>query len=288
MPLPLGLATGARQEAAGPGRQPGCGVEEGEKAGHSQGLRGSLVGGRELCEVVCCSKLRRHSANAARDCPRRPSLSKTSKPAPKPLHVSSPSVAPDSTGPDSSVALQPWQQQHHAPWGQTTARVGKTAPRSAPGTPARPKHLPMALFLRALCSCLLRCALSAGARCGAEHASCLFVHSDDKRHTVMDSALDAVGWTPLVRLNRIPAEEGLECEILAKCEFFNAGGSVKDRIGKVSAVHLSCTPGHPLTFSCSPRCTAHGFGSREVRAHQARRYIDRAHLWQHWCVPPLH
>jgi len=48
----------------------------------------------------------------------------------------------------------------------------------------------------------------------------------------MDTALDAVGWTPLVRLNRIPQEEGLECEILAKCEFFNAGGSVKDRIGK--------------------------------------------------------
>ena len=32
-----------------------------------------------------------------------------------------------------------------------------------------------------------------------------------------------------------------QCEVLAKCEFFNAGGSVKDRIGKrmieVRAVH---------------------------------------------------
>lgn len=35
-----------------------------------------------------------------------------------------------------------------------------------------------------------------------------------------------------MRLNSIPKEEGVECEILAKCEFFNAGGSVKDRIGK--------------------------------------------------------
>ena len=61
----------------------------------------------------------------------------------------------------------------------------------------------------------------------------------------MDTALDAVGWTPLVRLNRIPQEEGLECEIMAKCEFFNAGGSVKDRIGKVrSAVHHGTTPFH--------------------------------------------
>jgi len=32
-------------------------------------------------------------------------------------------------------------------------------------------------------------------------------------------------------LNTIPKSMGLECQILAKCEFFNAGGSVKDRIG---------------------------------------------------------
>lgn len=44
--------------------------------------------------------------------------------------------------------------------------------------------------------------------------------------------LDFIGNTPLVRLNSIPASEGIECEMLAKCEYFNAGGSVKDRIGK--------------------------------------------------------
>lgn len=47
-----------------------------------------------------------------------------------------------------------------------------------------------------------------------------------------DSILDFIGNTPLVRLNAIPKAEGIECEMLAKCEFFNAGGSVKDRIGK--------------------------------------------------------
>ena len=47
---------------------------------------------------------------------------------------------------------------------------------------------------------------------------------------IFDSILDAIGDTPLVRLNKIGAHTG--CEILAKCEFFNAGGSVKDRIGK--------------------------------------------------------
>ena len=48
----------------------------------------------------------------------------------------------------------------------------------------------------------------------------------------MNSILDAVGCTPVVRLNRIPQSMGLECEVLVKCEFLNPGGSIKDRIGK--------------------------------------------------------
>jgi cystathionine beta-synthase len=38
-----------------------------------------------------------------------------------------------------------------------------------------------------------------------------------------------IGNTPLVRLNRVTKE--LSCEVFAKLEFFNPGGSVKDRIG---------------------------------------------------------
>lgn len=49
---------------------------------------------------------------------------------------------------------------------------------------------------------------------------------------IMDTILDNIGNTPLVRINRVAKEEGVECEVLAKCEFFNSGGSVKDRIGK--------------------------------------------------------
>ncbi len=45
-----------------------------------------------------------------------------------------------------------------------------------------------------------------------------------------DNILYAIGNTPMVRLNHVGKETG--CEILAKCEFFNAGGSVKDRIGR--------------------------------------------------------
>jgi len=35
----------------------------------------------------------------------------------------------------------------------------------------------------------------------------------------------------MVQINRIGKKEGLQCDLLAKCEYFNAGGSVKDRIG---------------------------------------------------------
>ncbi|RHY23840.1 hypothetical protein DYB36_008686, partial [Aphanomyces astaci] len=53
-----------------------------------------------------------------------------------------------------------------------------------------------------------------------------------ERPQILPSILSHVGDTPLVRINKISAKAGLKCELLAKCEFFNAGGSVKDRIGR--------------------------------------------------------
>jgi cystathionine beta-synthase len=67
----------------------------------------------------------------------------------------------------------------------------------------------------------------------------------------MPNILYNIGNTPLVRLNSIPKFYDLKCEMrkywtitlkcmehnlinsitVVKCEFFNAGGSVKDRIG---------------------------------------------------------
>ncbi|EMR72628.1 putative cystathionine beta-synthase protein [Eutypa lata UCREL1] len=44
------------------------------------------------------------------------------------------------------------------------------------------------------------------------------------------SATELIGNTPLIRLNKIPQSYGIECEVYAKVELFNAGGSVKDRI----------------------------------------------------------
>ena len=76
-----------------------------------------------------------------------------------------------------------------------------------------------------------------------------------ERPKISDSILDHIGCTPLVRINNVSAGvprpstirpnrsarsractphhgTGLQCELLGKCEFMNAGGSVKDRIGK--------------------------------------------------------
>ncbi|MCL5735354.1 MAG: pyridoxal-phosphate dependent enzyme, partial [Actinobacteria bacterium] len=44
----------------------------------------------------------------------------------------------------------------------------------------------------------------------------------------LDSVLDGVGGTPLVRLSRITS--GLPVTLLAKAELLNPGGSIKDRI----------------------------------------------------------
>ncbi|HSL69966.1 MAG TPA: cystathionine beta-synthase [Longimicrobiales bacterium] len=44
-----------------------------------------------------------------------------------------------------------------------------------------------------------------------------------------ESVLDTIGWTPMIRLGRVL--DGARTPVYAKVEFFNPGGSVKDRIG---------------------------------------------------------
>ncbi len=51
------------------------------------------------------------------------------------------------------------------------------------------------------------------------------------RGRIYDSVLQTVGGTPLVRLPRLTAEDGLLADLVLKLEFFNPLGSVKDRIG---------------------------------------------------------
>jgi cysteine synthase A len=46
---------------------------------------------------------------------------------------------------------------------------------------------------------------------------------------IYESITGTIGKTPLVRLNRIEKSYGLKCRLYAKIEFFNPGGSIKDR-----------------------------------------------------------
>ena len=49
---------------------------------------------------------------------------------------------------------------------------------------------------------------------------------------IYTSADQLIGRTPLLELVHIEQAEGLEAKILAKLEYFNPAGSVKDRIAK--------------------------------------------------------
>ena len=46
---------------------------------------------------------------------------------------------------------------------------------------------------------------------------------------ILENILGAIGKTPIVKLNHIGTD--LDCDLYGKCEYLNAGGSVKDRIG---------------------------------------------------------
>ena len=49
---------------------------------------------------------------------------------------------------------------------------------------------------------------------------------------IKNSFLDLVGQTPLVRVNNLIKKDELKADVLAKLEYFNPAGSVKDRIAK--------------------------------------------------------
>lgn len=51
----------------------------------------------------------------------------------------------------------------------------------------------------------------------------------ERHRAPYDNVLDTIGWTPLIRLTRVT--KGIVTPVYGKAEFFNPGGSVKDRIG---------------------------------------------------------
>ena len=63
-------------------------------------------------------------------------------------------------------------------------------------------------------------------------AAAIILHEPFKTNTIMisEQLTALIGQTPLVRLNRFSSEKNLNRPLVAKVEFFNPGGSVKDRI----------------------------------------------------------
>lgn len=49
---------------------------------------------------------------------------------------------------------------------------------------------------------------------------------------IKTSVTELIGHTPMMELTHIEKELGLQAKIIAKLEYFNATGSVKDRIAK--------------------------------------------------------
>ena len=67
----------------------------------------------------------------------------------------------------------------------------------------------------------------------ARHGTPFTKNTSNFMGNIYNNIIETVGRTPLVKLNRIPAAEGVDpsTTIALKCEFFNPLGSVKDRIG---------------------------------------------------------
>jgi len=52
------------------------------------------------------------------------------------------------------------------------------------------------------------------------------------RERICNNFAELIGHTPLLRLNNMMKEHGAKAEVLAKLEYFNPGGSVKDRVAR--------------------------------------------------------
>ncbi|MBP5856357.1 cysteine synthase A [Marivibrio halodurans] len=70
------------------------------------------------------------------------------------------------------------------------------------------------------------------------------------RGHIHDTILETIGGTPMVRLDRLAKDAGVEADIVAKLEFFNPLSSVKDRIGLAMIEELEerglATPGRTV------------------------------------------
>jgi cystathionine beta-synthase len=66
----------------------------------------------------------------------------------------------------------------------------------------------------------------------------LIITDREGQKKIYNNVVEAIGYTPMIRLSNIIKKEGIKCDlgksqtliIVAKCEYFNPGGSIKDRI----------------------------------------------------------
>ena len=91
---------------------------------------------------------------------------------------------------------------------------------------------------------------------------------------IYTSADQLIGQTPLLELTHIEAAEGLKAKILAKLEYFNPAGSVKDRIAKAMIDDAEATGKlKPGSVIIEPTSGNTGIGLASVAAARGYRII---------------
>lgn len=93
---------------------------------------------------------------------------------------------------------------------------------------------------------------------------------------------DLVGGTPLLELGKFSAGKGLSTPVIAKIEYFNPGGSVKDRIALamiedaeargnlIGCCRLRCCPDCPTPRECRQKdCNSLARHRRTLSLHRA-------------------
>lgn len=84
-----------------------------------------------------------------------------------------------------------------------------------------------------------------------------------------DSIIETIGNTPIVRINKLAREAS--CPVLAKMEYFNPGGSVKDRIG-LAMIQAAESEGKLRPGGTIIECTSGNTGAGLALAAIARGY----------------